>query len=194
MNEYINVLGFAGSLRKGSYNRAALNAAKQLAPESMKLEIFQLDDIPIYNADVEARGDPEPVRQFKEKIRAADALLMVTPEYNYSVSGVLKNAIDWASRPPTTSPLLGKPVAMMGASPGGFGTLRAQLHLRQICMFSKMLALIEPEVHISRAHQKFDAQGNLIDESIAMRIRDLLDALVDWTIQLRGYGGRREAA
>lgn len=194
MNEFVNVLGFAGSLRKGSYNRAALNAAKQLAPKSMNLEIFQLDEIPIYNADVEAKGDPEPVQQFKARISAADALLMVTPEYNYSVSGVLKNAIDWASRPPTTSPLIGKPVAMMGASPGGFGTLRAQLHLRQICMFSKMLALIEPEVHISRAHQKFDAQGNLIDESIAMRIRDLLDALVVWTIQLKGYGGGREAA
>lgn len=181
----INVLGFAGSLRKGSYNRAALRAAKQLEPETMRLEIFELDNIPMYNGDIEAQGFPASVQEFQGKIRMADALLIVTPEYNYSVPGVLKNAIDWASRPPTDFALNGKPVAMMGASTGGFGTVRAQMHLRQICIFTNMFALIRPEVHISRARDMFDEQGNLIDDRTTSKIRELLKALVDWTIRLK---------
>jgi len=179
----IEVLGFAGSLRKGSYNRAALRAASLLALDMMNLEIFQLDDIPLYNGDVEAKGFPAPVQELKERIGRADALLIVTPEYNYSISGVLKNAIDWASRPPTDTPLDGKPVAIMGASTSRFGTVRAQLHLRQVCFALNMPVLAKPEVHIARAREKFDEHGNLIDERVVSQIRSLLHALVDWTIK-----------
>ncbi len=128
MSRPVRVLGFAGSLRKGSYNRALLRAAGQLAPEEMSLEVFDLSPIPLYNADIEAAGVPEPVHEFKERIAAADALLIVTPEYLYSVPGVLKNALDWASRLPKDSPLNRKPVAITGAG-GLFGTVRAQGHL-----------------------------------------------------------------
>ena len=126
----LTILGFAGSLRKGSYNRAALRAAKELAPANVTIEIFELDGIPPFNQD-EEEHPAERVVKFKERIRAADAILMVTPEYNYSVPGVLKNAIDYASRPYGDSAWAGKPVAVMGASIGGFGSARAQYHLRQ---------------------------------------------------------------
>lgn len=131
----IRVFGISGSLRKGSYNTALLRAAKELAPEGMQIEIYEgLGAIPPYNEDVREQGWPEPVRELRERIAAADALLVVTPEYNYSIPGVLKNAIDWASRPPNP-PMAGKPAAIMGASGGNFGTARAQLHLRQIFTF-----------------------------------------------------------
>ena len=132
----VNVLGFAGSLRKGSFNRMLLRAAVELAPPAMTIETIELDSIPLYNGDVEAQGDPEPVAEWKDAIRRADAILVVTPEYNYGIPGVLKNAIDWASRPPGKSVLNGKPAAIMGASPGGFGSVRAQLQLRQVFVFT----------------------------------------------------------
>jgi chromate reductase len=185
MKASTHVLGFAGSLRKGSCNAAALRAGAELLPPGMTLEIFDLAPIPLYNADVEAAGFPEPVLQFKARIAAADALLVVTPEYNYSIPGVLKNAIDWASRPPATSPLSGKPVAMMGASTGLFGTVRAQLHLRQVCVCTNMLAMLKPEVHIAQAAAKFDAEGHLTDEETRRRIRALLEALLAWTQRLQ---------
>ncbi|MDI6716723.1 MAG: NADPH-dependent FMN reductase [Actinomycetota bacterium] len=193
-DQEINVLGFAGSLRKGSYNRAALRVTKKLAPEGMNIEIFELDNIPLYNGDVEARGFPASVQLFKDKIQAADALLIVTPEYNYSISGVLKNAIDWASRPPTQTPLIGKPVAIMGATVGGFGTVRAQLVLRQILFSVKCLVLVHPEVYISRAQQKFDEEGNLIDEETAVQIKNLLVALYEWALLFKISKARRTAA
>jgi chromate reductase, NAD(P)H dehydrogenase (quinone) len=180
----IQVLGFAGSLRKGSCNAAALRAAAELLPPGMTLEIFDLAPIPLYNADLEAAGFPEPVLQFKARIAAADSLLIVTPEYNYSIPGVLKNAIDWASRPPATSPLTGKPVAIMGASTGLFGTSRAQLHLRQVCVCTSMIAMPKPELYIAQATAKFDAEGRLIDEETRRRIRALLEALLAWTQRL----------
>jgi chromate reductase, NAD(P)H dehydrogenase (quinone) len=185
----IHILGFAGSLRIGSYNAAALRAAQEILPEGMTLEIFDIADIPQYNGDVEQVEIPEPVKKFKERIKHADALLIATPEYNYSVPGVLKNAIDWASRPLGDTPLPGKPVAILGASMGIFGTARAQYHLRQICICLNMLVLNRPEVFIGEAHTKFDGTGKLTDEETRKRIQALLESLKKWTIRL-GNGER----
>jgi len=129
----VHVLGISGSLRKASYNTALLRPASELLPRGMTLEVFDLSSIPLYNDDVRALGFPKPVQEFRSRIAAADALLIATPEYNFSIPGVLKNAIDWASRPPDP-PLDGKPLAIMGASTGNFGTVRAQMHLRQVCV------------------------------------------------------------
>ncbi|AEG61464.1 NADPH-dependent FMN reductase [Desulforamulus ruminis] len=181
----IHILGFAGSLREGSYNRAALRAAQELLPEGVTLEIFDLSPIPLFNEDVEKEGFPEPVQAFKERIAAADALLIATPEYNYSIPGVLKNALDWASRPPGQSPLNDKPVAIMGASAGYFGTARAQYHLRQMCVILNMHP-INKEVFIAGAGDKFDPQGKLADERSRKGISQLLLALKDWTRRLQG--------
>jgi chromate reductase len=181
----IRVLGISGSLRKGSYNTSLLRAASELLPEDMTLETFDLSPIPLYNEDVRALGFPEPVRELRERIANADALLFATPEYNYSVSGVLKNAIDWASRPPNP-PLDSKPVAIMGATTGYFGTARAQLHLRQICVYCNMLPLNKPEVLVMRAQDKFDTSGRLVDETTRGFVRDILVALANWTTRLRG--------
>jgi chromate reductase len=128
----VQVLGFAGSLRAGSFNRMLLRAAQALAPAQVNVTIHDLAPIPLYNFDVEQQGDPEPVRVFKENIAAADAVLVVTPEYQQGVPGVLKNALDWASRPPGKSALRDKPVAIMGATPGRMMTVRAQTQLRQM--------------------------------------------------------------
>jgi chromate reductase, NAD(P)H dehydrogenase (quinone) len=190
MDDKLTVLGIAGSLRKGSYNRAALRAAKNLAPSGSQIEIFELDGIPPFNQD-EEKHPPERVVKFKERIRAADAILMVTPEYKYSVPGVLKNAIDWASRPYGDSAWEGKPVAVMGASPGSLGSARAQYHLRQSFIFLNMYPLNRPEVLISNAAKRFDEQGNLTDEDTRDRIRKLLEALVEWTLH---HQGRQKAA
>src|SRR5215210_1165968 len=137
MNKPMRILGIAGSLRRASYNRAALRAATKLVPEGAVLETFELDDIPLFNQD-EDQNPPAKVVELKRLIREADAILIVTPEYNYSVPGVLKNAIDWASRPYGDSAWNGKPVAIMGASVGAFGTMRAQYHLRQCFVFLNM--------------------------------------------------------
>lgn len=182
----LRVLGIAGSLRAGSYNRALLRAAQELAPEGMEIATFDLAPIPPYNADVERQGLPEPVAALKAAIRGADALLIATPEYNRSVSGVLKNALDWASRPPTDSPLNGKPVAIMGASTGSYGTVRAQEHLRLFCTATNMLPLNRPELYVARAEDKFDAEGRLTDAKTRNRVGKLLQALVEWTLLLQG--------
>jgi chromate reductase, NAD(P)H dehydrogenase (quinone) len=181
----LDVLGVAGSLRKGSFNRMLLRAAVELAPPGMTIGTFELDAIPLYNGDVEAQGDPEPVLEWKDAIRRSGALLIVTPEYNYGVPGVLKNAIDWASRPPGKSVLNGKPAAIMGATPGAFGTTRAQLQLRQAFVFTHTLAVPEPEVLVGKAHEKFDAEGRLTDETTRKFVRQLLEALQAWTERLR---------
>jgi len=177
----IHVLGISGSFRKNSYNTGLLRAASELLPEDMTLEIF---DVPLYNDDVRALGYPEPVHEFRDRIAAADALLIATPEYIFSIPGVLKNAIDWASRPPNP-PLDGKPLAIMGASTGNFGTVRAQMHLRQVCVSTNMFPLNKPEVLVMRAQEKFDADGRLVDETARGLIRDLLMALMDWTSNLK---------
>ena len=180
MSEPIRILGIAGSLRRESYNRAALRAAAELVPEGATLEIFDLDGIPMFNQD-EEKNPPAKVIELKRRIREADAILFVTPEYNYSVPGVLKNAIDWASRPYGDSAWNGKPAAIMGASTGMLGTARAQYHLRQIMVFLNMFAINQPEVLISNAAKRFDAEGNLTDDATKDFIRKLLQNLVEWT-------------
>lgn len=187
MTNDVHVLGIAGSLRKGSYNRALLAAARELLPPGMSLETFDLAPIPLFNEDLLLNGPPEAVTHFKERIAAADALLIATPEYNFSIPGVLKNAIDWASRPPQTSPLDGKPVAMMGASTGLYGTARAQMHLRQVFAFTNMLPVQRPQVQITQAQGKFDEQGRLADEKSREMVRRLLEALQAWALRLK-YG------
>src|SRR5438477_9686101 len=180
----VRVLGVSGSLRKGSFNTAALRAARELAPDGLAVEPFDLAPIPLYNEDVREQGFPPPVAEFRARIKDADALLIVTPEYNYSVSGVLKNAIDWASRPPN-QPFDGKPVAIMGASGGVLGTARAQYHLRQICVFLNMFPVNKPEVMIPQAQNRFDAEGNLTDETAKGLIKQLLESLQAWTLVLK---------
>src|SRR6266481_1208868 len=176
MKTPIRILGIAGSLQRGSYNRAALRAATELVPEGAILETFELDGIPVFNQD-EEQNPPAKVTEFKRRIREADAILFVTPEYNYSVSGVLKNAIDWASRPYGDSAWNGKPAAIMGASPGAMGTARAQYHLRQMLVFLNMFPIKQPEVMIGNAASKFDNEGNLTDQTTEGFIRQLLSNL-----------------
>lgn len=176
MASTIHIVGFAGSLRKQSTNRAALKIAQSLVPEGTELEIVTLDDLPLFNQDYE--NDPPPtVRRFKEKIRQADAVFMVTPEYNYSTSGVLKNAIDWASWPYKDCPLTGKPTAIMGVG-GRFGTVRAQLHLRQTLLYLDAQVITKPEVMVINAWEKFDGEGNLLEEKTREQINLLVSTLV----------------
>src|SRR5215207_3339063 len=180
MNKQTRILGISGSLRRESYNSAALRAAVRLAPEGAVVETFELDGIPLFNQDEES-NPPAKVVELKRRVREADAILFVTPEYNYSVPGVLKNAIDWASRPYGDNAWDGKPAAIMGASVGAIGTARAQYHLRQMFVFLNVFAVNQPEVMIGNAAERFDAQGNLTDETTKDFIRQLLRNLVDWT-------------
>lgn len=174
------ILAFAGSLRRDSYNRALLRAAQELAPGDMAISIFDLIDVPLYNGDVEAQGDPEGVARFKQAIRAADGVLIATPEYNHGVPGVMKNAIDWASRPPQNAALAEKPVAIFGASPGITGTARGQSQLRQAFEFTNSICMQQPEVLVFRANEKFDAQGRLTDERTRQGVSRFLAAFGDW--------------
>lgn len=176
----IRILGIAGSLRHDSYNRATLRAAIELAPEDASIDVFELDGIPGFNQD-EEQNPPAKVVELKQRVREAGAILFVTPEYNYSVPGVLKNAIDWASRPYGDSAWNGKPAAIMGASIGTIGTARAQYHLRQMMVFLNMFPVNQPEVMIANASQRFDAEGNLTHDATKEFIRQLLQNLVDWT-------------
>jgi chromate reductase len=175
--EPIKILGIVGSLRQASYNHAALKAAQDLLPAGASLNLIALNDIPVFNQDIEMTP-PESVLEFKRQIRAADAILFATPEYNYSVSGVLKNAIDWASRPYGKSAWQGKPAALMGASVGNMGTARAQYHLRQILVALNMPVVNQPEVMIVNAAERFDQDGKLTDEPTRQHIQKLLGALV----------------
>jgi chromate reductase, NAD(P)H dehydrogenase (quinone) len=184
MNKPITILGIAGSLRRQSYNRSALRAAQQLVPEGAALDIFELDGIPGFNQD-EEQNPPAKIVELKKRVRAADAILFVTPEYNYSVPGVLKNAIDWASRPYGDSAWDGKPAAIMGASIGNIATARAQYHLRQMFVFLNIFPLNQPEVMIGNAAERFDENGNLTDETTKDYIRKLLQSLVEWTRRIR---------
>lgn len=180
MSTPFRILGIPGSLRRESFNRAALRAATQLAPDGATIDVFELDGIPGFNQDDE-QNPPAKVVELKKRIRESDAILFVTPEYNYSVPGVLKNAIDWASRPYGDSAWSGKPVAIMGASVGTFGTARAQYHLRQMFVFLNMFPVNQPEVMIGNASERFDAAGNLTHDATKEFIRQLLQNLVDWT-------------
>ena len=187
MSDDLLILGIAGSLREASFNRAALRAAQELVPAGARLETFDIKGIPAFNQDEEAQP-PAKVTEFKERIRAADAILFVTPEYNYSIPGVLKNAIDWASRPYGDSAWTGKPVAVMGASVGALGTARAQYHLRQCFVFLNMYPVNQPEVMIGNAHKAFDQQGKLTNEASRELIAKLLEELVNWTRRLTNAG------
>lgn len=176
MNE-INILGIVGSLRKDSYNHFALKAAQELLPDGVALNLIELHGIPLFNQDIEMKM-PAAVVELKHRILAADAILFATPEYNYSVSGVLKNAIDWASRPFGESAWTGKPAALMGASPGSLGTARAQYHLRQILVAFDMPLVNRPEVMIGNAGKCFAPDGRLTDAPTREHIEKLLHALV----------------
>jgi len=184
MTEKIKVLAFAGSLRKGSYNKALIRAAVEVAPENVAVEAFDLEGIPLFNQEFEA-DPPKKVKEFKDRIRAADALLIATPEYNYSIPGILKNAIDCASRPKADTPLEGKPVAIMSASTGRLGGARAQYHLRQAFIFLNMQPVNRPEVMLSDAPHSIDADGKVTNEQTRQLIRQLLEALAAWAIKLK---------
>ena len=177
MADQITILGIAGSLRKESFNKGALRAAQQLCPQGAKLEICDIAGLPLYSQDEERNPHPR-VTELKQSIRSADAILIATPEYNYSIPGVLKNAIDCASRPYGDSAWTGKAVALMSASIGAFGGVRAQYHLRQCFVFLDMDCVLQPEVTIANASQRFDAQGNLVDDASKKLIVQLLQALV----------------
>lgn len=180
VNQPIHILGFAGSLRKGSYNKSLLRAAIELVPKDAELEIFDLEGIPLFNQDIESNM-PEKVKEFKAKIRSADAILIATPEYNYSMTGVLKNAIDWASRPYGDNSFQGKVVALMSASGGMLGGARAQYHLRQCFVFLDMKPVNRPEVFVTFAREKIDEKGRLTDDETREFIKELLVSLVNKT-------------
>ncbi len=180
----LKILGIAGSLRRGSFNAAALRAAQELAPAGMAIDIFDIAAIPLYNEDVKAQGFPPVVADLRARIKAADGLLLATPEYNYSTSGVLKNTIDWASRPPE-QPFDGKPIALMGASGGALGTARAQYHLRQMFIFLNAHILNRPEVFIGAAPGKFDGEGKLTDQPTRDFVAAMLVAFKAWIEKLR---------
>ena len=177
----LHVVGIAGSLRAGSFNRALLAAAVELAPAGMTIEVADLRPIPLYDGDVEAAGVPAAVAELKSRVRGAGALLIATPEYNYSVPGVLKNALDWASRPFGDSAWPGKPLALMSASTGMLGGSRAQYHLRQTLLFLDVVVVSKPEVFVTFAGQKFDETGRLTDEATRGVVAALLKALVNLT-------------
>lgn len=181
------VAGIAGSLRGGSLNKGLLRAAAELAPAGMEITIYaRLGDIPPYNDDVFVKGDPEPVADLKTFIGSADALLISTPEYNYGIPGVLKNAIDWASRPAGKSVLNRKPAAIMGCSPGLGGTIRSQHALRQCFVFTETYAMLQPEIKIPSAAPLFDATGKLTDENTRQYIKKFLEAFAIWISRFQG--------
>ena len=185
MDNQLKFLGIVGSLREGSYNKALMRTAMQQLPEGVTLEVFEISEIPLFNQDDLDRNPPEVVKLFKAKIRAADAILIASPEYNYSIPGVLKNAIDWASRPASENAFDGKPVAIMSASPGTLGGARMQYHLRQTFVFLNMYPINRPEFMLSNAQNYFDDEGNLTDEGTRQRLQGLLEALAAWTRKLK---------
>lgn len=177
----MRILGIPGSLRRASYNRAILEAAREMAPDGMTIDIFELDDIPLYNADLDVDGvRPYEVERLKEAIARADGLILATPEYNYNISGVLQNAIDWASRPAMKSPLAAKPSAIMGVSTGMIGTARAQQQLKLVLMGTLSLLMPHSGLLVGHAAQKFDASGTLTDESTRTHLRNFLRDFQQW--------------
>lgn len=180
----LTILGVCGSLRRESWNKKLLNACVGLVPEGVTLSIHPIDEVPLFNGDVYDQGFPEPVQRLRAAIAAADALLFVTPEYNYSIPGVLKNAMDWVSRPPS-QPFAGKPAATLGASPGLHGTVRGQTHTREVCMGLGMIVSPKPEVYVGRAPEKFNAAGELTDADTAKFVREALANLATLARKLR---------
>jgi chromate reductase len=188
MADLVRVIGIPGSLRERSYNKALLRAAQELAPEGMSIEYRDLAGIPLYNEDVETAGVPDGVRELRQAVAEADGLLIATPEYNHGVPGVMKNAIDWLSRPPRGSVLGGKPAALLGASPGMTGTARSQSQLRQAFVFTNTPAMLQPEILVGRAHEKFDAEGRLTDEPTRRYLQQFLQKFAAWIAQLQPKG------
>ncbi len=182
MESKIKVLGIAGSLRKASYNKSILQNMAELKPENMEIEIYDIKDIPLYNQDNDGANTPDAVNNLKDRIYKADGLLIVTPEYNYSLPGVLKNTIDWVSRPAASSPLNMKPLAISGATGGMGGTIRAQMNLRQVCLFTNMMDMKKPELLIRQVHEKFDENRKLIDEPTIEHIKKFLAAFEKWIL------------
>jgi chromate reductase len=180
-----HIIAFSGSLRRGSYNRALIRAAAELAPEGMTIESIEIGGLPFYDADVESQGDPPPVAAFKAALFRADGLLIATPEHNDGLPGVLTNAIDWGSRLPGRSPLAGKPIAVMGASPSQVGTARAQHHLRQVLAHVHARVLPPPELLVASAHKRFDAELRLVDETTRRVLADLLKRFERWIARER---------
>jgi len=190
----MRILGISGSLRRGSYNQSLLQGAREVTPSGVTLELYDIASIPFYNADVEAEGDPAPVAVFKDAIRGADALLIATPEYNHGVPGVLKNALDWASRPHRASPLDCKPTAIMGATAGRGSTFQAQAQLRSALVYSGTCTLAQPELSLSQAAGAFDEAGRLTDEETRDALRELLEAFVEWVQVIQSGEGERYQA
>ena len=190
----LHVVGFAGSLRGESFNRALLAAAREVAPVGMTIDVVEIGQLPFYNADVEQEGDPPSVAGFKAALQEADGVLVATPEYNSGIPGVLTTAIDWASRLPGRAPLTGKPVALMGASPGQIGTARAQVHLRQVLDHVHARVLPPPELLLAGAHEKFDAQRRLTDEAARKVLATLLERFARWIHRERAAAADDRAA
>lgn len=186
------IVALAGSLRRASYNRALIWAAQELAPEGMNIEPIEIGELPFYNADVEARGDPPAVAEFKARLADADGFLIATPEYNDGIPGVLVNALDWGSRLPGRSPFMSKPVAVMGASPSQIGTARAQLHLRQILNHVQARVLPPPELLVAKAHERFDKELKLRDETARKVLADLLLRFSLWIARERSAGAAQD--
>lgn len=180
----IKLLGISGSLRKQSYNSGALRAVGSLLPDGMTFELADIADIPFFNADVEQIGFPDAVKQLRSRVAAADALIFAVPEYNFSLSGVLKNALEWLSRPPN-SPVAGKACAVFGASVSPLGTARGQFHFRHVGVSLNMMIVNAPHVDITNAKAKFDAQSRLTDEPSIDALRQLLQELKSLTLRLR---------
>jgi len=190
MSDYIQLIGISGSLRKGSYNTMLLKAASQLLSFNVSVQIISIEDIPLYNADLDlpsAKQRPRPVEHFRKMLTDADGILISSPEYNYSIPGGLKNAIDWASRG-EDSPLLRKPVAVIGATTGLWGTTRMQLAFHNVFLFLDMKPVYKPEVLVAQAEKKFDKNGNLIDEMAKKLLKQKLEALKEM-IQLQSQVG-----
>ena len=181
----LSVVGICGSLRKGSYNQFLLQAASKHMPTGMQLEMLAIHDFPLFNQDILDIGIPAPVKRCQDQIAKAHAVLICSPEYNYSISGVLKNAIDWISRM-KNQPLEGKPLGILGATPGHYGTVRAQMALRQVCVATRMIPMNSPEILVTEADQKFDAAGHLIDEDTVSRLTKFLASFASFITTIQG--------
>lgn len=189
--EPARVVAFAGSLRRRSFNRALIEAAREVAPSDFTIKAIEIGGLPFYDADLEAQGDPPAVTEFKTALASADGILIATPEHNDGIPGVLTNALDWGSRLPGRSPLAGKPTVVMGASPSQVGTARAQLHLRQVLSHVQARVLPPPELLVARAHERFDAELRLTDEGTRRLLADLLRRFAIWIARERAAAGAR---
>lgn len=180
MADKLKIAGVSGSLREGSYNTATLRTLKALAADRLDIDIITLHDIELFNEDVEAKGWPPNVKALRERIEPAEGIIFATPEYNYSIPGVLKNAIDWLSRPERKGPIFNKPAAIMGATPAFVGTARSQAHLRQVAFYNGMPLLPTSEILIARAGKRFDDDGNLTDDETRDYLKDMAKKFADW--------------